>query len=118
MTAQEVVADLLEKPLGDHKQAIRLSNEIINALDLAGWHTTEDAYLATLRVMLRRVVAVANDPDTPARDLASLSRQVQQLSKEVAALEEKERQEKPKGSTNGQSGTAGSTSEQFDPTKA
>ena len=46
-----------------------------------------------LVAMLARVAAAVDDPDTPARDLASLSKRGMDLSKELAAIDVKARQE-------------------------
>lgn len=121
-TAYEVVCDAIEPLLAkhglDHKFAIKLANEAINALEVGGWHTTEDEHLATLRMMRKRIQQAVSAEETPARDLASLSRRLQDLSREVSQLEEKERQEKPKGGSDGTAGNSGATSSTaFDPTQ-
>lgn len=111
MPAVNVIADALEPFLKDAKLAIKLSNEVFTALDNGGWLTTDDDHLALLRSMRRRIAEAVNNPDCPARDLASLSRRLQDVSREVTTLEEKERQEGKKkgGGTSGQSDSSGAT---------
>lgn len=46
-----------------------------------------------LVAMRRRVATTVEDPNCPPRDLAALSRRLQELSKEIAALDVKARQE-------------------------
>ena len=43
-------------------------------------------YLAELVAMHRRIAASVNDPKTPARDLAALTRRQLEISKEIKAL--------------------------------
>lgn len=105
MSAHEVIVDAIEKHVKDHKQAIKIGNEVFTALDNGCWFTTDDDHLALLRSMRKRIADAVSDPDTAPRDLASLTRRLQDVSREATTLEEKQRQE-GKGKTNGDTGSS------------
>lgn len=93
MPAHDVILTEVEKITKDPKLATRIANAVHTALDTDGWLTTENDHLAMMRVALTQVVAAVKDPDCSRRDLATLTRQLQQLSTEVTSMEEKQRQE-------------------------
>lgn len=108
MSAHSVVVERLEEMYpNDKKTAVRIANTVINTLDEGGWLTTSDDHLALLRTIRKRIATAVSNEETPARDLASLSRRLQDVSREIATLEEKERQEK-KGSSDGGKANGGS----------
>lgn len=109
MSAHAEVLENLEKLFpNDRKLAVKIANSVINVLDEGGWLTTDDDHLALLRQMKRRIAKAVAAEETPARDLASLTRRLQDISREVSTLEEKERQEK-KGSKGDKSDSSGRT---------
>lgn len=110
MSAHSAVVERLEQMYpNDKKTAVRIANAVINTLDEGGWLTTADDHLALLRTIRKRIGTAVSAEETPARDLASLSRRLQDVSREIATLEEKERQE-TKGSSGGKStGSASAT---------
>ena len=95
MSALDDALPILERVLKDRKQAIAIGNELITALDLAGWMTTDNDHLAMMRSALKVVHAAVIDPNTAPRDISSLTNRLQTLSKEVTSMEERARQEKP-----------------------
>lgn len=101
MPASDVIVDILEPILKDRKQAVKVGNEILTALDVGGWLTTNNDHLAMMRTALKRVHDAVVDPDCSARDLAALTNRLQQFSAEVTTMEEKQRQEEKinRGST-------------------
>jgi hypothetical protein len=102
-------AKFLDLPEG-HDRA--LADAIVDGLDRRGLVIAEmgdvieppDEHLRTLK-SIRKIVREAIENDPSGRDLASLSRRLQDVSKEVTVLEERHRTEKAERgkSTNGSS---------------
>lgn len=97
-----------------HERA--LADAIVDGLDRKGIVLAEladvfdppDEHLRTMK-NIRRIITEALNSDPSGRDMASLSRQLQQISKEVVAVEERRRADNKsdkgtrtkKGTTNG-----------------
>lgn len=62
-----------------------------------------EPHLDLLRKMKARIQDAVFDPDCPPRDLASLTRRLQDISREINELEERAKRE---GKSNGRAGTA------------
>jgi len=52
-----------------------------------------DDRLKLLLAMRERVAQAVDDPDCPPRDLASLTRRLQEIAREIAEIQERARQE-------------------------
>lgn len=117
-TAREMVADIIiqaetKLPEG-HPEA--LANSIVDGLrrrgfgivDEDGIYDAPDELLTTLKAIRKRVKDAVQNEETAARDLASLSRRLQDVSQEIASLEERKRADaKSSGkSNNGRNGSA------------
>lgn len=110
MSAHAVVVERLEEMYpNDRKTAVRIANAVINVLDEGGWLTTGDDHLALLRTIRKRIATAVGNDETPARDLASLTRRLQDVSREISQLEEKERQESKGSSSGGKTSGGGGT---------
>lgn len=57
----------------------------------------DDNLLEELRSMRRRIAVTLDDPNTPARDLAALSRRQIELGRDIAAILAREEQEAGSG---------------------
>lgn len=115
MPAHDVILTEVQKIMKDAKQATKIANAVFNELDTGGWLTTDNDHLAMMRKVLHRISDEVNDPDCSARDLAALTNRLQQFSRDVTTMEEKQRQEgriKGNGNTN-----SGATGQAFDPSK-
>lgn len=98
MPAHDVIRKAVDKLVkSDAKLAARIANEVFTELDNNGWLTTDNDHLAMMRATLTRIHNAVTDPDCSTRDLASLTRRLQEFSREVTTLEERQRQEKSSG---------------------
>jgi len=72
--------------------------------DIDNVFSDPNEHLRLLKSMRRRLAEVVDNPDTPPRDLASNSRRLQDVSREVTSIEEKlsaEKRTSGKSNTNG-----------------
>lgn len=67
-----------------------MSDEVTKSLLQAA---TDGDQLELLVAMRKRVAETVQDPDCPPRDLASLTRRLQEIAREIDALEAKAKQE-------------------------
>jgi hypothetical protein len=123
MSAHEAIRKAVSSVVTDTNQAAKISDAVFIALDNGGWFTTDNDHLAMLRATLQVIHTATMNPDTPARELSPLTRRLQDLSREVTTLEERQRQERGERGNSGRTGTGkGSVSDSgsagsFDPTK-
>jgi hypothetical protein len=81
---------------------------------------TPGEHLLLLKRMRRRIAEEVENPETPARDLASLSRRLQDVSREITSIEEKlsaEKRTSGSSNTNGAPKASRSRKAGFDPTQ-
>lgn len=115
MSAHEAIRKAVDSVITDTAQAAKVSDAVFVALDTAGWFTTDSDHLAMMRTLLQHNYSLATNPETNARDVAALTNKVQSLSKEVATLEERARQESRQN--RGRNSAGGTADEKFDPDK-
>lgn len=110
---ERALADAIVDGLG--RKGIYLVGEGVDGAAESGSH------LVLLKSMRRRIAEAVADPDCPARDLASLTRRLQDVSREITSIEEKlsaEQRASGSGNSNGtgRPGTNTSGDSAFDPT--
>ena len=107
MTEDEILKHLTEvivkaKTKLDKAEAAALASAIVEGLRRRAVAIVDedeildrpDEHLQTLKSMRRIIRDALNSGETPARDLASLSRRLQDVSREVTTIEERHRDEK------------------------
>lgn len=100
----------------DTAMSVALANAIVDGLERRGLVIAElgdvieppDEHLRTLKDM-RRVIRDAINNEPSGRDLASLSRRLQDVSKEITVLEERHRTEKTERGKNNGNATGSAT---------
>jgi hypothetical protein len=114
MSAHEVIRNAVNEHVKDAKQAAKISDAVFTALDVGGWLTTDNDHLAMLRSMQQVIRKAMLSEDTATKDISPLTRRLQDVSREVTTLEERQNQEgrSKRGSTDTNSAAAGKS---FDP---
>lgn len=74
-----------------------------------------DEHLSTMKRMKRRINEAINDPDCAARDLASLSRRLIEIQRDITTMEERIRQENKQRGRTSRSNETTSHDAEFDP---
>jgi DNA-binding phage protein len=114
MSAHEVIRNAVNEHVKDAKQAAKISDAVFTSLDVGGWLTTDNDHLAMLRSMQQVIRKAMLSEDTATKDISPLTRRLQDVSREVTTLEERQNQEgRSKRGKPDDDGTAGSTA--FDP---
>lgn len=119
-TSRETLAEVIFHTKSanlDKTQSAALADAITAGLARRGWVVAEvydvieppDEHLRTLKSMRRVIAEAVNSGETAARDLASLTRRLQDVSREVTTIEERHRGEKKGKPTNGNNGHSSGT---------
>jgi hypothetical protein len=93
VTAYDVALKVVSANEENTKLAKQLAAAVIEALEREGWIGHRDDGLAMMKALRQRVKTAVMDPECPPRDLASLSRRLQDLNSDILELEDRLRDE-------------------------